>query len=200
MIAEIKGTVVSREKDALVVMTGGLGLEVHVPSRLLQSAGTGDALELHTRLLVRDDGWHLYGFQTREERNVFDLLLTVKGIGPKLAMGVLSAISPEEFYHAVVSQNEKLLTSLPGVGRKTAERIMVELRDRIGLSQRKDTEKSVTGEDVFGEAIEALLALGYGWQEAKDALDRVLWERSGSLARVDLETLLKEALRKLARI
>ncbi len=196
MIAELKGTVTRKSKDALTVYINGMGLEICVAPRLLESIPTGSHAHLFTRLVVREDSWTLYGFENAADRTCFDLLMTVKGIGPKLALGILSRLRPEEFYNAVVAYDERLLTGLPGVGKKTAARIVVELRDRIGLGVHKPEGFPVPRPDVMGEASEALGALGYSWQEARDALEKALRENPSC----DLETLLREALKRLARV
>ncbi|HHW17669.1 MAG TPA: Holliday junction branch migration protein RuvA [Firmicutes bacterium] len=196
MITEIRGTIVSAGKDTVTIMVGGVGIEVHVSPTLGSLLSGKKEAHLYTRLLVREDGLFIYGFQNREERAIFDLLLTVKGIGPKTAMGVLSAIPVQEFYRAVVSSDEKVLSGLPGIGRKTAGRIILELRDRIGLPPEKGKEKTSSPGSIVEEACEALAALGYSREEARGAVERALGETGAS----DLELLLREALRKLARI
>jgi len=196
MISQISGTIVSKNKDTVTVMVGGFGLEVYVNSRLMPDLFEGQKVRLYTKVIAKEDGWYLYGFQNREEKALFDLLLTVKGIGPKLALGVLSSVSVQEFYKAVVSSDEKALAGLPGIGRKTAGRIILELRDRIGLSSERGKEKIFPPSRIFDEASEALCALGYTRQEAETALKEVL----NGVKSHDLETLLREALRRLARI
>jgi len=142
---------------------------------------------------VRDDSLQLYGFKNLEERALFDMLMTVQGIGPRIAVGILSSLPVMEFYKAVLSQDEKTLTKLPGIGKKTAGRIIVELRDKIGLPKHRHTAD--TRADMMSEATEALMALGYSRQEAHDALSRAIRSFDGS----DLEALLREALKYLAR-
>lgn len=196
MISELTGAVVDSGKDALVVETGGIGFEVRVPSRLASQVVRGDRVHVYTRLLVREDGWTLYGFKTREERACFDLLLSVRGVGAKVGISVLSNLQPQDFYRAVIAQDERALVKLPGVGKKTAGRIILELRDRIGLGAKEEAPKGLPPVDVTAEAQEALMALGYTWQEAKEALSKLPEEMPGT----DLETMLREALRRLARV
>ena len=137
MIAELRGVLVDKGKDTLVVDTGGVGYEVLVTQGLLNAHSLQDSIHLYTRLVVREDGMTLYGFSTREERACFDLLQSVRGVGSKVALAVVSAMEPEEFYRAVIAQDEEGLTGVPGVGKKTAARIILELRDRIGLGASK---------------------------------------------------------------
>jgi len=195
MISELKGTVIDAGKDFLVIETGGIGFEIRVTSRLASSSSRDDSIHIYTRLLVREDSWSLYGFKTREERACFDLLLSVRGVGAKVAISVLSHLLPQDFYRAVLAQDERALVGVPGVGKKTAGRIILELRDRIGLGAKEVSGKPSPPGDVEQEALEALMALGYSWQEGRDALSNVGKEHPS----VDLETMLREALRRLAR-
>lgn len=194
MISQLSGKLISKSKDTVTVMVGGVGLEVNVPSGLLSVLEVGQDVQLYTRLLVRDDSLQIYGFKNLEERTLFDMLMTVQGIGPRLAVGVLSSFPVMEFYKAVLSKDEKTLTRLPGIGKKTAARIIVELRDRIGLPKHK-LGTIHTRPDMIGEAAEALMALGYSRQEAEDALSCATRSFDGC----DLEALLREALKYLAR-
>lgn len=201
MISEITGNLVDRGKDTLIVETGGIGFEVRVTQNLAGSFSLNDKIHLYTRLIVREDGWSLFGFRTREERACFDLVQTVRGVGPKVALSVVSAMGSQGFYRAVLASDERGLTTVPGVGKKTAARIILELRDRIGLGESKETLPAAKAPGAPGdareEALEALLALGYTWQEARDALANIgLDARDGG----DLETVLREALRRLARV
>lgn len=194
MIAELRGKVTGLAKDFVILDIHGVGFQVYVTPGLLSALSTGTELSLFTRLMVRDDGWSLYGFRAQEEKACFDLLLNVKGIGPRVALGILSKLRPDDFYRAVLHQDERVLTALPGVGKKTAARIMLELRDRIGLGITPGRGQALPGAPLDIEAVEALQALGYSWQEARDAVEKAMEEHVG----IDLETLLREALRRLA--
>lgn len=195
MISELRGTVSGIAADSVTLDIHGVGLQVYVTPGLLGGLSEGMEVHLFTRLMVKEDGWNLYGFRLHEERACFELLLNVKGIGPRLALGIMSRIKPEDFYRAVLHQDERALIGLPGVGRKTAARIILELRDRIGLGVTKEKGQALPTADPATEAGEALQALGYSWQEARDAVEKAMEEHSGC----DLETLLREALRRLAR-
>ncbi|HHW26909.1 MAG TPA: Holliday junction branch migration protein RuvA [Firmicutes bacterium] len=195
MISELRGTVSQIYPDSVTLDIHGIGLQVYVTPGLLGTLSAGMEIHLFTRLIVKEDGWSLYGFKAQEERACFELLLNVKGIGPKLALGIMSKLRPDDFYKAVLHQDQKALTGLPGVGKKTAARIIVELRDRIGLGMSKESGQALPETDLESEAGVALQALGYSWQEARDAVKKAMEEHPGS----DLETLLREALRRLAR-
>jgi Holliday junction DNA helicase RuvA len=195
MISELRGTVLEVGKDVLVIETGGVGFDVRVTPRLASSVSRDDRVHVYARLLVREDGWSLYGFKTREERACFDLLLSVRGVGAKVSMSVVSYLQPQDFYRAVLAQDDRALVGVPGVGRKTAARMILELRDRIGLGAREEAARKVPPGSLADEALEGLMALGYSWQEAKDALSNV----AQAEPQADLETMLREALRKLAR-
>ena len=195
MIAELRGIVVDAGKDFLVIDTNGVGFEVRVTSRLASASSREDRVHVYTRLIIREDAWNLYGFKTREERACFDLLLSVRGVGAKVSLSVISYLQPQDFYRAILAQDDRALVGVPGVGKKTAGRMILELRDRIGLGAKEEPGKAVPPADIEEEAQEGLMALGYTWQEAKDAVSNVRKAEPG----IDLETLLREALRKLAR-
>ncbi len=195
MISDLKGSVTRCGNDHLVLSVNGIGFEVRVIPALLESFRVGQQAHLYTRLIVKDDGWSLYGFETLEDRDFFDLLLTVKGIGPKLALGVLSGIRPEEFYKAIVSGDERALVGLPGIGKKTAARAVLELKDRIEAAMPHLQGQTVQIDETQIEAREALVALGYTRPEAAGAVQKAFRDHSP----LELETLLREALRILAR-
>ena len=195
MIAELRGIVVDAGKDFLVIDTNGVGFEVRVTSRLASSFSREDRIHVYTRLIVREDAWSLYGFGTREERACFDLLLSVRGVGAKVSLSVISYLQPQDFYRAILAQDDRALVGVPGVGKKTAGRMILELRDRIGLGAKEEPGRAHPPADIEEEAQEGLMALGYTWQEAKDAVSNVRKAEPD----IDLETLLREALRKLAR-
>ncbi|MGI6643619.1 MAG: Holliday junction branch migration protein RuvA [Bacillota bacterium] len=197
MISELSGIARRKSQDSVTVDVNGVGFDIMVTPNLIERIDLGSQVHLFTRLIVKDDGWSLYGFGSLEERTCFDLLQNVKGIGPKLALGILSALPPDEFYRAVLQNDERVLTRLPGVGKKTAARIVVELRDRIGLrTPSLDEEQGPPSGDLLLEAVEALTALGYSWQEARNAVEKAMLDSQHD----NLEKLLREALRRLARV
>ena len=167
MIAAIRGVVIARGADHVVVETNGVGYKVFVPRH-----PSRDEVLLHTHQVVREDAQLLYGFETREELALFDLLIGVSGVGPKAALSILSVARPAEVASAIASSDAAALARAPGVGKKTAERLIVDLRGKIGR---------VTGEPTGGaplatddDAHAALVALGYTASEASAALQEVL--------------------------
>lgn len=199
MIALLRGVLSRVDQDRVIVETGGVGFEVHVPnSTRSRLPGVGAEVLLHTHLHVREDALVLFGFATSQELQAFDLLLTVTGVGPKVAMGVLGGITPDDFLRAVAFQDQEILKSLPGVGKKTAERIILELKDKVGSFMERGRAPEAVGPavaDARSEAVEALLALGYGRLEAGQAVERAARQSPGSRS----EELVRLALRLVAR-
>ena len=167
MIATLHGKMQSRTADALIVNVGGVGFRVRVPSGTLANLGAaGSDVLLFTHLHVREDDLSLYGFATEDELRLFETLLTVSGIGPKVAMGVLSSASAETLRVAIAQGNLDVLTALPGIGKKTAQRLVLELKGRIDVSGLGELgELSPIDEDVMN----ALINLGYSAAEATRA-------------------------------
>jgi Holliday junction DNA helicase RuvA len=182
MIANVEGRLSAVEKDAIVVQIGGIGFRVHVPKGLLAQCGpgggtsVGSTLSLYTHLHVREDELTLYGCATDDELRLFELLLGVSGIGPKVGLALLSTLSADEVRVAIASEQADVLSRVPGIGKKTAQRIILDLRDKVqvpgdvALSQPgAASEMLAEDEDVIG----ALTMLGYSVVEAQAALQRV---------------------------
>lgn len=167
MIASLSGVIQEIAEDELVVELGGLGFRVAVPlNRLEAPVRIGKSIFLHTSLIVREDSLSLYGFPSSEERELFDLLLQVSGVGPRLALATLTHLSPETFRQAVSADQAGALAQVPGIGRKTAEKIIFHLKDRIG---REFVEASPVGE-ADAEVVAVLTNLGYSVVEAQSAV------------------------------
>jgi Holliday junction DNA helicase RuvA len=173
VIALLSGTLAIKEGDRVVVRTpSGVGYEVFVPTRALEDLPpAGHPVELHTHLAVREDGQALYGFLTAEERRVFQRLLTASGIGPKLALAIMSALSAERVVRAIRERDLAVLVSVPGVGKKTAERLAVELADK---TEDLAAEVGAPGGSASDAATKALVRLGYKAAEADEAVRRAL--------------------------
>ncbi|HOV86075.1 MAG TPA: Holliday junction branch migration protein RuvA [Syntrophobacteraceae bacterium] len=198
MIAYLEGKLRHKSPDHLVVDVHGVGYCVHVPLSTfydLPDLGQTACLYIHTH--VREDALQLYGFRSQAEKEMFLHLVSVNGVGPKLAVSILSGITPDELRRVVLQQDSKRLRSIPGVGRKIAERLVLELRDYLRI-KKEDIEGPVClhGEDgPYADAYSALLNLGYRSQEASRALQTA---RKTLDTDPTLERLLKEALRLLA--
>ena len=200
MIAHIQGFLHFKSPEYLVIDVDGIGYQVHVPlSTFYDLPQVGSTVSLHIHTHVREDALQLYGFRSPEEKVIFVRLISISGIGPRLAVNILSGISPAELVESLSQNNLARLISIPGVGRKTAERIMVELRDKVSsLVPGHDVTvpvKTAADEAVIEDALSALLNLGYKKGVAQRAVENARQRLEGEIT---LESLLKESLRALA--
>lgn len=171
MIASLHGIVNHIGDDHLVIAVAGVGLRVFVPRNVLEDVGgVGRNISLHTHLIVRETELTLYGFEGEEDLSMFELLLGVNGVGPKVALAILSTLSPELFRNAVVREEAAVLQRVPGIGKKTAERILFQLRDRL---QAVSSGPIPLVSDVDADVIELLTNLGFSIVEAQTALQNV---------------------------
>ena len=193
MIGYVRGRVSHLFADSCFVDVSGVGYRVFIPASTRQNITKGTEVTLFTYLNVREDALLLYGFFSQQEYDLFILLTSVSGIGPKVALGILSATSPADFILAVSQRNLGLLTKIPGIGKKTAERLVLELKDKLGDdSQEGLGVVSVDGGgSVQGEAMQALLALGYTQQEITPIMRRAADATS-------VEEIIKLALKEFA--
>ncbi|MGI6380989.1 MAG: Holliday junction branch migration protein RuvA [Anaerolineae bacterium] len=172
MIARLSGSYAGRSGEAVVVDVGGVGFGVHVPQGFFQQQReVGDPVELHIHTHVRESEISLYGFDEPEERELFELLLTVSGIGPRTALACLSTLSPEVMREAIAAGEAGVFTRIPGIGAKTAQRMLLDLKDRVG--HLVVGSGAVAGGGPDREVIEALMALGYTVSEAQSAVRAV---------------------------
>ncbi len=172
MIASIHGTIQKIGKDQLIILVGGVGVRVFVPQTVLENTGgTGRTIHLHTHLIVRETELALYGFESEEDLSLFTLLLDVNGVGPRVALSILSTLSPELFKSAIMREEASVLQRVPGIGKKTAERILFQLRDRLDVTAEATTLPFVT--DVDADVIEFLTGLGFSIVEAQAAVQQV---------------------------
>lgn len=194
MIGYVRGKVSYLFPDSCFIDVNGVGYRVFIPQSTRQNLSKGNETTLFTYLNVREDALLLYGFSSQQEYDLFILLTSVSGIGPKVGLGILSAISPQEFILAVTQKNFGLLTKIPGIGKKTAERIVLELKDKIGEAD-PDSSMAVSAQETAGsiqaEALQALLSLGYTQQE----LAPVLRKSAGAAS---VEEIIKSALKEFA--
>jgi Holliday junction DNA helicase RuvA len=171
MIASIHGNVIHKESGSLVIEVGGLGLLVFVPTNVSEQTRLGDRLTLHTYLVVRQDALTLYGFDSADGREIFTQLLTVNGVGPRVAMSILSSLDPDTIRRAVFHEQGDLLSRVPGVGKKTAQKILFQLQDRIKAVDGLEPVAAMS--EVDAEVLDALTTLGYSVVEAQAAIQHI---------------------------
>ena len=202
MYAFIEGVVCEKANNTLVLLAGGVGYQLNCSMATLQAAPvTGEKMRCHTWLSVREDAMELFGFATKEEKQLFLLLIGVNGVGPKMALALLSTLSPADLRMAIVMEDEKTIARAPGVGKKIAQRIALELKDKLGqgdfagsgaASGTSAAPVAAAPADNFAQAISALTSLGYTPAEARDALAKI--ENKNAPA----DELLRLALRNMA--
>lgn len=173
MISFLKGIVDDITEEGIVLESGMTGYNIYLPSS--SSFRIGENVKIYTYLSVREDAMQLYGFRTKEERHMFKLIIGVNGIGPKGALGILSNIPAGDFQMAIMAEDSKLIAKAPGIGPKTAKKIILELKDKIGSTPLINTDSNIyvsdkTDTDIFSEAVSALTALGYSTTEAHKAV------------------------------
>ena len=182
MIAQIRGILLEKQPPVLVIDVHGVGYEIDAPmGTFYQLPEIGHEVILLTHFVVREDAHLLYGFYTRQERQLFRTLLKVNGVGPKLALTILSSITPDEFVHSVLHNDTASLVRLPGVGKKTAERLIIEMRDKLAdwhpsaLTTLEHPTKNISHarHSILQDAISALIALGYKQQEANKTVTKI---------------------------
>ena len=178
MIGSVRGTVAYQAAEYCLIETeGGVGYRVFMPVTQMRTLSQGQEVRVLTYMAVREDAIQLYGFLTQQYYDLFTLLISVSGVGPKVAIGILGAARPEDFYLAVQSRDLKKLATLPGIGKKTAERMVLELKDKIGTLESEENDRefaaAVSGQAVseaVSEAMAALMALGYSKSEIMQVL------------------------------
>ena len=167
MIATLEGQIAQTSADSLIVTIGGVGIEVIAPYSTTEKLGAGRAF-LYTRLVVREDSLTLYGFGTVGERDLFDAVLKISGIGPKIAIAMLSTLTVDHIRSAVLNDRPEIISRVPGIGKKTAQKVVLELQDK--LAHRLDALPADAADDTTGELIDALTGLGYSVVEAQTAI------------------------------
>ena len=192
MIASVTGEISEITNDSLVILIGGLGLRVFVPAPVRNRLKPGDVTMLNTYLVVREDSLTLYGFETSEDRDFFVLLLGVNGVGPRTALAVLSVLTPDLIRRAVVSEQSDLFSRVPGVGKKTAQKILLHLQGRIHMESIPGISSAVS--EIETEVLSALTSLGYSVVEAQTSIQAIPRD-----APADIETRLRLALQYFSR-
>ncbi|HBM81274.1 MAG: Holliday junction branch migration protein RuvA [Clostridiales bacterium] len=196
MIDYIKGTFEDSGKDYIVIDNNGIGYKIFVSSSTIAKINQLNAsIKIYTYFHVREDAVVLFGFLTKDELDMFELLISVTGVGPKAALSILSVLAPSKLALAIAGNDIKSLTSVPGVGSKTANRIILELKDKIDIDSMvtKDADIAVSEDDALSEAVGALVALGYNIAEANASVANV--DRQGK----DAESIVKAALKNLMK-
>lgn len=208
MISFIKGKLEHIDADNIIVENGGIGFRINVPLSTLATVGNvGDEVKVYTVMNVKEDDISLFGFASAEELNMFNMLITVSGVGPKMALAVISAIQPSKFGLAVITNDAKTLTQAQGVGNKVAQRIVLELKDKIAKQQKVSADAGLgidndafneenivfCGQGRLSEAVSALVVLGYNKNEAHKAITMVYDES------LEVEDLIMAALKILGR-
>jgi Holliday junction DNA helicase RuvA len=208
MIAHLSGTLLSKEPNSVIVDVGGVGYEVTIPvSTFYDLEEPGSSVKLRTYTHVREDALQLYGFKTSRERELFMRLISVSGIGPKLGITLLSGMSADEMIASIRTNNLGRLTLIPGVGRKTAERLVMELRDKVATLASAELEEELGAETGTGappatedstrsDVLYALLNLGYQRGTAEKAVTSA-FDEGGDIS---VESILRRSLRKLAKV
>ena len=197
MFAYIKGSLEMKYKNYVVIDVGGLGYKVFMSENSINTLGEiGEVVKVHTYYRVREDDISIYGFKTQEELRMFELLLSVSGVGAKSALVMLSCIEPSEFAIAVISNNIKLLTQVPGIGTKSAQRIILELKDKLKAEQTELDQEKLESEalksskinEISQEAISGLMVLGYSRKEIEKAFEHL------DVQNLSVEDLIKKGL------
>ena len=198
MIAQLQGKISFLQKNSFVIQCSGVGYTVRTLQRLLSGVALGDTLTIWTHLAVREDALDLYGFSEREEIDFFQMLITVPGIGPKSAMAIIDLAPVKNIIGAVVAEDAEYLTTVSGIGKKSATKMILELKDKLGDLYEEEEGENL-GEDA--SALEALKALGYGTGESRNALHRVkeLWREGDRMGKNGINEKVKAALKLLGR-
>lgn len=201
MISYVRGELVAIEEDKVILDINGVGFGIYMPAQAISMLPPlGEEIRLHTYMNVREDAMQLFGFLTKDDLKVFKLLIGVSGIGPKGGLSILSQLSPDDLRFAVMANDAKTISSAPGIGKKTAEKLIIELKDKLSIEDvlnkavENETATTVTnaGNEIQAEAVQALVALGYGSTESMKAVKKVLLDENTTV-----EDVLKQALKNM---
>lgn len=201
MISYIKGELIFIAEDSIIIENSGIGYEIRVPVTVTNKLPvTGKKIQLYTYLYVREDALQLYGFLTKDDLSIFQLLITVNGIGPRGALGILSAITPDDLRFAILTDDAKAITKAPGIGSKTAKKLILELKDKLHLEDNLENSSYTDGSSfqdsslrsIRDDAVQALVALGYPGTDAMRAVRKV-----DITEEMKVEDVLKASLRKI---
>lgn len=198
MIGYLMGKLIEKAPTHLLLDVSGVGYELNIPLSTYDKVGElGKIVKVHTYMHVREDTHQLFGFAAEEERDIFELLISVSGVGPKMALTILSGTSVEDLKSAIASEDIGKLTNIPGIGKKTAERVTLELREKVGamssLVARNHMGPKSREQILANDALSALVSLGYKPSVAREAISKIL--SSGSKVDLTVEALIREVLR-----
>lgn len=198
MIGFVRGTVDYLDANYCLLDTGGIGYRIYMPANQLEKMALGQEYKAYTYMAVREDAIVLYGFLTKDYYELFLQLIGVSGVGPKIALGILGTVRPDDFCLAIQMRNMQFLQKLPGVGKKTAERMILELKDKLGGLTGEDlpvgnNEPVTVGESPVNDAIAALVSLGYSNNEVAP-----IFRKMKNVEALSTEALIREALKQLA--
>ena len=200
MISFIKGILTDKNPTYIVIEVNGVGFGVFIPFSNFEKLGeVGSEIKIFTHLHVKEDSFTLYGFLYLEERSLFQMLIEVSGIGPRTAIGIISGTTVNDFYNLIINRNHTRLTAIPGIGKKTAERLVLELYDKVSkniIKTSSDTKSTNSSFELRSEAVQALCSLGFSRQVAEKSVANILM--TTSLLDISLEELIKQALKSAA--
>ena len=196
MIGFVEGIIEYIDVDKIVVNNNGVGYNVFMPASQIDTLNVDETVRVFTYLNVREDAMQLFGFLTRDDLEVFKLLITVNGIGPKVGLAVLSTITTDDLRVAVISEDAKAISKAPGIGAKTAQKVIIELKDKLNLEDvlepKLDANFQVNDNNSMSEAVMALVALGYSQADAYRAVKSI-----DNIEELDVENVIKMALKKI---
>lgn len=193
MITHIRGKLIEKSPTFVIVETNGIGYVVHISLNTFSQLTNAEAIFLYTHLQVKEDSHTLYGFISKIEREIFRLLISVSGVGPSIARTMLSSMTTDEIQQAIANGNVGVIQSVKGIGAKTAQRVLVDLHDKISKTFAVDANLEVLDNTNKNEALSALEVLGFNKKQAEKVIDKILLEN----ASISVEDLIKQALKKL---
>src|SRR5690554_4818214 len=191
MITYLNGRLVEKTPTSLIVECGGIGYEVRISLNTFSAIGSEESIKIFTQFIMREDAQILYGFATTEEREMFNLLISVSGIGPNTGILMLSGLSPAEIVHAITHEDVETIKSVKGIGNKTAQRVIVDLKDKMLKFEISDDKNMPSNNTLRFDALSALISLGFDKKSAEKAINKVLKEQE------TVELLIRDALKVL---
>ena len=192
MITQIRGRLIEKSPTELVVDCNGIGYSINISLNTFSKIGSDENIKLYTHLIIKEDSHSLYGFFEKSERSLFKLLISVSGVGASTGRMMLSSLTPNEIVSAIMTENVQVIQSIKGIGLKTSQRVILELKDKV-LSLEGSEQQELTLNNESNEAASALEVLGYSQKQTSKILSKIIAENPG----INVETLIKKALNKL---